>query len=149
MICLTGTRCRRRFLTYIENEWHIVKVELVLFFVVLLQLRGVVVLTLLCYMRSHMSLLFGLQPHIPHAGEPAAFSATSASWIIINSRLGYLFNIRLGGVDILIRLLGVLGCTLRFPPFSFKSLFTLRCRNKMKGREPTFSSPSSVSLSSE
>lgn len=49
--------------TYIENKRHIAKIELVLFLVVLLKLSSVVVLTLLRYMSSHMSLLFCLKPH--------------------------------------------------------------------------------------
>lgn len=60
--------CCYRFITYIENEWHIIKIELVLLLVVLLKLSSVVVLTLLCYMCSHMSLLFGLKPHTVQTG---------------------------------------------------------------------------------
>lgn len=54
--------------TYIENEWHITKIELVLLLVVLLKLSSVVVLTLLCYVCSHMSLLFGLESHTQQTG---------------------------------------------------------------------------------
>lgn len=61
------TCCCRDF-TYIENEWHVIKIELVLLLVVLLKLSSVVVLTLLRYVRSHMSLLFGLKPHTVQTG---------------------------------------------------------------------------------
>lgn len=48
---------------YIENKRHVREVEVALFFVVFLQLCGVVVLALLCYMRAHVRLLFSLQLH--------------------------------------------------------------------------------------
>lgn len=123
--------------TYIENERHIIKIELVLLLVVLLKLSSVVVLTLLRYVCSHMSLLFGLEPHIQHTGSPSASNSplgiTNHGKQSLKCRcypLCYLFNIRLCGIDILISLLCVLCCTLRFSPFSFKALFTLECREE-------------------
>lgn len=54
--------CRNRLFTHIENERHVIKIELVLFLVILLKLSSVIVLTLLGYVCPHMSLLFGLEP---------------------------------------------------------------------------------------
>lgn len=50
-------------IAYVEYLWHVREVELVLLLVVLLQLGSVVVLTLFCNVRTHMSLLFSLRTH--------------------------------------------------------------------------------------
>lgn len=50
-----------QLLPYIENERHVAEVELALLLVELLQLGGVVVLALLCHVRSHVGLLLGLE----------------------------------------------------------------------------------------
>ena len=71
-----------RLLAYIEDEGHVVEIELALLFVELLELCCVVILTLLCYVCPHVSLLLGL------------------------------LNICLCGVDVLIGLLCVLRGTL-------------------------------------
>lgn len=62
---------RRQQFAYIEDERHVAEVELVLLLVELLQLGGVVVLALLCHVRSHVGLLLGLE-----APNPAHGSAT-------------------------------------------------------------------------
>lgn len=65
--------------TYIENKRHVTKIELALLLVKLLQLRSVVVLALLRHVRSHVSLLFGLQvSKTPHS-EQSGYSALSPS----------------------------------------------------------------------
>lgn len=61
--CTNETSWFHRSFAYIENQWHITEIELVLLLVELLELRCVVVLTLLCYVCPHMSLLFSLEPH--------------------------------------------------------------------------------------
>lgn len=140
--------CCNRLFTHIENERHVIEIELVLFFVVLLKLSSVIVLTLLSYMCSHMSLLFGLKPQTQQTASPSASNSTSR---IVNhskqslkcwyfSPLSYLFNICLCGIDILIGLLCILRCTFRFSPFSFKSLFTLVRKKRKMWRKPMISS---------
>lgn len=61
--CTNETSWFHRSATYIENLWHITEVELVLLLVELLELRRVVVLTLLRDVCPHVSLLFSLEPH--------------------------------------------------------------------------------------
>lgn len=117
--------------THIENDWHVIEIELVLLLVVLLQLGGVVVLALLCYVCSHMSLLFGLEPNEEHNKQIRQVHPTVHTHTPIDPHT-YFFNIGFCGVDVLIGLLSVLRRTLRFSPFPLEALFTLVCGEKIK-----------------
>lgn len=55
--------------THIENEGHVIKIELVLLLVVFLELSSVVILALLCYVCFYVSLLFCLKHTNENTGK--------------------------------------------------------------------------------
>lgn len=120
---------------------------MVLFFVVFLEQSSIVVLTLVCYACSHVSLLFGLKSctnknKLTKAHLVLLWTMSNRIWIF-NMFPVYFFNISFCGIDVLICLFCILCCTLCFSPLSLKALLTLvwmEERNRKKSKNITFSS---------
>lgn len=116
-------------MTYIKDERHVGEIELLLFLVELLQLSGVIVFRLLGGVRSHVSLLLGLFSESEHKRrhrKPENGHSIHGAEINPAPLLSFhLFYIRLGGIDVLIRLFRALHRTVCLSPFPLKALFTL------------------------